>query len=120
VNGLGGALGRAGAAGQALVRIDLEMQIAHGDSFGGALSRAGTTGQAIIGNNKSHGETSVSIWPIRAFVRCIVTHKSQKIKWKLARANKYWVILAIIRAGGQEFRAGFCAPDKGIIVTGGL
>jgi hypothetical protein len=78
VNGLGGALGRAGAAGQALVRIDLEMQIAHGDSFGGALSRAGTTGQAIIGNNKSHGETSVSIWPIRAFVRCIVTHKSQK------------------------------------------
>ena len=56
---LGGALSRAGAAVQALLGIDLVVQLAHFDRLGGALSRAGAAGQALVSNEESHDITSV-------------------------------------------------------------
>ena len=58
---LGGALGSACAALQALAGVDLVVQIAHVDRFGRTLSCAGTAGQALVGNNKSHDDTSIFI-----------------------------------------------------------
>ena len=60
-NCLGRALSGAGATLQALLGIDLIVQIAHVDCFSRALSCAGTAGQALIGNNKSHDVTSYVI-----------------------------------------------------------
>jgi hypothetical protein len=58
-DGLGRALGSAGAALQALAGVDLIVQIAHLDRFGRTLCCAGTAGQALVGDNKSHDDTSV-------------------------------------------------------------
>ena len=58
-NSLSGALCSAGTALNALVSVDLIVQIAHVDRFSGALCSAGTAGQALISDNKSHSVTSV-------------------------------------------------------------
>ena len=58
-NSLSGALCSTGTALDALVSVDLIVQIAHVDRFSGALCSAGTAGQALISDNKSHSVTSV-------------------------------------------------------------
>ena len=58
-NSLSGALCSAGTALNALVSVDLIVQIAHVDRFSGALCSAGTAGQALISDNKSQSVTSV-------------------------------------------------------------
>ena len=59
-DGLSRTLGSAGAALQALARVDLVVEITHVDGLSGALSSAGTAGQALVGDNKSHDTTSIS------------------------------------------------------------
>jgi hypothetical protein len=56
---LGGALGSAGAALQALAGVDLVVELAHIDRLGGALGSAGAAGQALVRDHKSHDVTSV-------------------------------------------------------------
>jgi hypothetical protein len=58
-NSLSRALSSARTALQALIGIDLVVQIAHVDSFSGTLCCARTAGQALVGNNKSHDDTSM-------------------------------------------------------------
>ena len=54
-----GTYARTSTALNALVSVDLIVQIAHVDRFSGALCSAGTAGQALISDNKSHSVTSV-------------------------------------------------------------
>jgi hypothetical protein len=55
---LGRALGSAGAALQALIGIDLVVDLTHVDGFSRALSCARAAGQAIIADNVRHVVTS--------------------------------------------------------------
>jgi hypothetical protein len=58
-NSLSRALSSARTALKTLIGIDLVVQIAHVDSFSGTLCCARTAGQALVGNNKSHDDTSM-------------------------------------------------------------
>ena len=69
-NRLGRALRSAGAAIQALLRVDLIMELAHVDRLGRTLGSAGAAGQALVGNHKSHDRTSSDVFA--AFGRVIL------------------------------------------------
>jgi hypothetical protein len=88
-NRLSGALGSACAALQALAGVDLIVGVAHIDRFGRALRCAGTAGQALVGDNKSHNDTSVCILAYSA--RFIVAQLSQKSITK-QKIRKYFLL----------------------------
>lgn len=62
LDGLNRAVLCAGAAGNALFGIDLELAVALEDSLGGAVFLAGAAGNAIITDNKCHGVTSYVVY----------------------------------------------------------
>ena len=57
-DGLGGAVGSAGAAIHAGISVDLVLSIALGDSLDGAVVSAGAAADASVGNLVSHDNTS--------------------------------------------------------------
>ena len=114
-NSLGRALGSAGAALQALIGVDLVVDLSHVDGFSRALSCASAAGQAIIADNVRHIVTPyVFFRPFGPHFFCIVTQlrkKSMPIFTSLYYLFRKMEILFSARAVSSAFR-GRAAYDK--------